>query len=47
MYEAFYGLTGKPFQLSPDPKFYFDSRQHRSDPFRTRRHRKDTQISEP
>ena len=29
MYEAFYGLTGKPFQLSPDPKFYFDSRQHR------------------
>ena len=29
MYEAFYGLTGKPFQLSPDPKFYFDSREHR------------------
>ena len=29
MYEAFYGLTDKPFQLNPDPNFYFDSRQHR------------------
>ena len=29
MYEAFYGFTGKPFQLNPDPQFYFDSRQHR------------------
>jgi putative secretion ATPase (PEP-CTERM system associated) len=29
MYEAFYGLTGKPFQLNPDPSFYFGSRQHR------------------
>jgi putative secretion ATPase (PEP-CTERM system associated) len=29
MYEAFYGLTGKPFQLNPDPAFYFGSRQHR------------------
>jgi general secretion pathway protein A len=29
MYESFYGLTGKPFQLNPDPNFYFDSRQHR------------------
>ncbi len=29
MYEAFYGLTGKPFQLNPDPAFFFDSRQHR------------------
>ena len=29
MYEAFYGLTAKPFQLNPDPSFYFGSRQHR------------------
>jgi len=29
VYESFYGLSGKPFQLNPDPKFYFDSRQHR------------------
>lgn len=29
MYEAFYGLSGKPFQLNPDPAFYFGSRQHR------------------
>ena len=29
MYEAFYGLSGKPFQLNPDPDFYFGSRQHR------------------
>jgi general secretion pathway protein A len=29
MYEAFYGLTSKPFQLSPDPNFYFGSKQHR------------------
>jgi general secretion pathway protein A len=29
MYEAFYGLTHKPFQLNPDPSFYFGSRQHR------------------
>jgi putative secretion ATPase (PEP-CTERM system associated) len=29
MYESFYGLTGKPFQLNPDPAFYFGSRQHR------------------
>ncbi|WP_367066222.1 XrtA/PEP-CTERM system-associated ATPase [Oryzisolibacter sp. LB2S] len=28
MYEAFYGLTGKPFQLNPDPSFYFSSKQH-------------------
>jgi putative secretion ATPase (PEP-CTERM system associated) len=30
MYEEFYGLTGKPFQLSPDPDFYFDSKGHKS-----------------
>ena len=29
MYEAFYGLTGKPFKLNPDPNFYFGSKQHR------------------
>lgn len=29
MYEAFYGLTGKPFNLNPDPSFYFGSKQHR------------------
>ncbi|GAB4173317.1 MAG: XrtA-associated ATPase [Rhodocyclaceae bacterium] len=28
MYETFYGLTAKPFQLNPDPTFYFDSRGH-------------------
>ena len=28
MYEAFYGLTGKPFQLNPDPEFFFASRGH-------------------
>jgi general secretion pathway protein A len=29
MYEAFYELTSKPFQLNPDPSFYFASKQHR------------------
>lgn len=29
MYEAFYGLKTKPFQLNPDPSFYFSSKQHR------------------
>lgn len=29
MYESFYGLTSKPFQLNPDPTFYFNSKQHR------------------
>ncbi len=29
MYEAYYGLKVKPFQLNPDPSFYFDSKQHR------------------
>ena len=29
MYESFYGLTAKPFQLSPDPEFFFGSRGHR------------------
>ncbi|WP_417621666.1 XrtA/PEP-CTERM system-associated ATPase [Parasphingorhabdus sp.] len=29
MYEAFYGLNGRPFQLTPDPHFYFESLTHR------------------
>jgi len=29
MYEAFYNLQAKPFQLSPDPRFYFSSKSHR------------------
>jgi putative secretion ATPase (PEP-CTERM system associated) len=29
MYESFYGLAEKPFQLNPDPQFYFGSRPHR------------------
>jgi len=28
MYESFYGLNGKPFQLNPDPEFFFASRGH-------------------
>ena len=28
MYEAHFGITGPPFQLSPDPSFYFDSQGH-------------------
>jgi putative secretion ATPase (PEP-CTERM system associated) len=29
MYEQFYGFTGRPFQLTPDPQFYFDSISHK------------------
>lgn len=29
MYESYYGLTGKPFQLNPDPAFYYASRGHK------------------
>ena len=29
MYESFYRLSGKPFQLSPDPSFFYESRVHR------------------
>lgn len=29
MYTAFYKLSGKPFQLSPDPRFFFSSRGHK------------------
>src|SRR5690242_20393559 len=28
MYESFYGLRDKPFQLNPDPAFFFGSRGH-------------------
>lgn len=30
MYESYFGLTGAPFLLNPDPSFYFDSRGHSS-----------------
>ncbi|MEG1833436.1 MAG: XrtA-associated ATPase [Burkholderiaceae bacterium] len=30
MYEAFYGFSGKPFQLNPDPTFYYGSKGHTS-----------------
>jgi len=29
VYERFFGLAGKPFQLNPDPDFFFGSRGHR------------------
>jgi putative secretion ATPase (PEP-CTERM system associated) len=29
MYETYYGLDAKPFQLNPDPSFFFGSRGHR------------------
>ena len=29
MYDQFYGFTGRPFQLTPDPHFYFESVTHR------------------
>lgn len=28
MYENFYGFSGKPFQLSPDARFFFNSKVH-------------------
>jgi general secretion pathway protein A len=28
MYEAYYGLTDRPFQTTPDSSYYFGSRQH-------------------
>jgi len=28
MYESHFGISGPPFQLSPDPSFYFDSQGH-------------------
>lgn len=29
MFDQFFGLTGRPFQLTPDPGFYFESATHR------------------
>lgn len=29
MYKAFYGLSCEPFQINPDPRFYYASKQHR------------------
>lgn len=29
MYEAFYGLRANPFQLKPDPQFFFNSKGHK------------------
>lgn len=29
MYEKFYGFAARPFQLTPDPQFYFESATHR------------------
>lgn len=29
MYEAFYGLSANPFQLKPDPHFFFGSKGHK------------------
>lgn len=29
MYESFYGFNAKPFQLKPDPRFFFGSRGHK------------------
>ena len=29
MYEDFYNLSGRPFQLSPDPRFFFSSAGHK------------------
>jgi len=29
MYESFFGLTGNPFKLSPDPDFYYESPIHK------------------
>ena len=30
MYDNHYGLTGRPFQLTPDPHFWFDTGTHES-----------------
>ncbi|MEM6475477.1 MAG: XrtA/PEP-CTERM system-associated ATPase [Pseudomonadota bacterium] len=29
MYDQYYGFRGRPFQLTPDPQFYFESASHR------------------
>ncbi len=30
MYDSFYGLSARPFQLTPDPRFWFESATHRT-----------------
>ena len=29
MYDTYYGFSGRPFQLTPDPQFYFESASHK------------------
>ncbi|EAQ30322.1 general secretion pathway protein-related protein [Erythrobacter sp. NAP1] len=29
MYDQYYGFSGRPFQLTPDPQFYFESASHK------------------
>lgn len=29
MYDQYYGFSGRPFQLTPDPEFYFESSSHK------------------
>ena len=29
MYESYYGLSSKPFQLTPDPEFFYASKLHK------------------
>ncbi|KWV93077.1 XrtA/PEP-CTERM system-associated ATPase [Erythrobacter sp. YT30] len=29
MYDQYYGFSGRPFQLTPDPQFYFESATHK------------------
>lgn len=29
MYDQYYGFSGRPFQLTPDPNFYFESTSHK------------------
>lgn len=29
MYDSYYGFSGRPFQLTPDPDFYFESASHK------------------
>lgn len=29
MYDSYYGFSGRPFQLTPDPQFYFESASHK------------------
>lgn len=29
MYDQYYGFSGRPFQLTPDPQFYFESTSHK------------------